>query len=297
MEIHQLRYFLYVAEATSFTQAAARANISQPSLSQQILNLEKELKHKLFHRLGRKAVLTEAGTALLQRARRIIVEVEDTTRELQDSPNLERKITVGVISTLATHLMPPLIALCKSRLPHLQIHIREDLKSELTKGIQEGEIDLAIVPLPAQDPHISSEKLFKETLYLAIGKPHPLARKPEIKVEDLIDQQWILLGSGSSLAQQIHLFCGAHNFEPKIGFHCSQVATVKALVGLGVGISILPEAMIGLNDRAQIIARPLVGGAPTREIGVIRHQQRYQNLGAEQFMTLLREHIKKAPAP
>jgi LysR family hydrogen peroxide-inducible transcriptional activator len=97
MELHQLRYFISVAETGNFTRASERSHISQPSLSQQIINLEKELKHKLFHRLGRKAVLTEAGTVFLERARRILFEVDDTTRELQDSPGLERKITVGEI--------------------------------------------------------------------------------------------------------------------------------------------------------------------------------------------------------
>ena len=80
MELSQLRYVLAVAEAGNFTRAAARANIAQPSLSQQIIKLERELGHKLFHRLGRKAVLTEAGTAFVERARRILFEVEDATK-------------------------------------------------------------------------------------------------------------------------------------------------------------------------------------------------------------------------
>jgi LysR family hydrogen peroxide-inducible transcriptional activator len=95
MELDQLRYVIAVAESGNFTRAAARANISQPSLSQQIINLEKELGHKLFHRLGRKAVLTEAGTVFIERARRILFEVEDATKELSDSPSLEANRSRG----------------------------------------------------------------------------------------------------------------------------------------------------------------------------------------------------------
>jgi LysR family hydrogen peroxide-inducible transcriptional activator len=293
MELHQLRYFVSVAETGNFTRAAERSSISQPSLSQQIINLEKELKHKLFHRLGRKAVLTEAGTVFLERARRILFEVDDTTRELQDSPGLERKITVGAITTLAPYLMPQLLALCHTRLPHLQVNMREDFRADLTKAVIEGELDLAIVSLPVKDPRISVEPLFEETLQLVVGKPHPLASKPHVTTDDLINERWILLGSGSSLASQIRRFCGDHNFEPKIGYHCAQVATVKALVALGVGVSVLPQIALSADDRSRLISKTLSDRSPTRQIGIIRHLQRYQSLGAEQFINLLKEHVKK----
>ena len=293
MELHQLRYFVAVAETSNFTRASERCHVSQPSLSQQIINLEKELKHKLFHRLGRKAVLSEAGTVFLERARRILFEVDDSTRELQDSPALERKITVGAITTLAPYLMPQLLALSRARLPHLQVNLREDFRPDLTKAVIDGELVLAIVSLPVKDPRISVEPLFSETLLLVVGKPHPLASKPEVTIEDLVDQTFILLGTGSSLLSQIQRFCGDHNFEPKIGYRCAQVATVKALVALGVGISILPQVTLGPEDRSRIIVKSLGDRTATREIGIIRHMQRYQSLGAEQFITLLREHVKK----
>src|SRR5712671_3403522 len=110
MEIHQLRYFVAVAETGNFTRAAERSNVSQPALSQQIINLEREVGHKLFHRLGRKAVLTEAGGAFLERARRILFEVENAAKELGDHPGLSRKITVGAVQTVMPYLITPFIA-------------------------------------------------------------------------------------------------------------------------------------------------------------------------------------------
>src|ERR1051325_12094052 len=100
MELHQLRYFVAVAETGNFTRAAERSHVTQPSLSQQVLNLEREVGHKLFHRLGRKAVLTEAGTAFLDRARRILFEVENAAKELSDHPSLGRRITIGAVQTV-----------------------------------------------------------------------------------------------------------------------------------------------------------------------------------------------------
>src|SRR5476651_396009 len=100
MELDQLRYAVAVAETGNFTRAAERSHITQPSLNQQIINLEREIGHKLFHRLGRKAVLTEAGTVFLERARRILVEVENASKELSDHPSLDRRITVGAVPTI-----------------------------------------------------------------------------------------------------------------------------------------------------------------------------------------------------
>src|SRR3954465_545540 len=129
MELHQLRYFVAVAETENFTRAAERTHVSQPSLSQQISKLEGEVGHKLFHRLGRKAVLTEAGTAFLDRARRILFEVENAAKELGDHPSLGRRITVGAVQTVMPYLIAPLIAQVARDLPNLTVDAREDFRN------------------------------------------------------------------------------------------------------------------------------------------------------------------------
>lgn len=289
MELNQLKYFLAVAEAGNFTRAAIRSEITQPSLSQQIIKLERELGHRLFHRLGRKAVLTEAGAVFIDRARRILFEVEDATKELSDSPSLERKITVGAIQTLAPYVLPNLIKTSRKRFPNLQVIIREDFKSHLIRDILAGELDLALMATPVEDPSIQVEILWKEPLVLAVPKGHPLADKKRVTGADLAQETFILMGSSSSLTDHIRQFCGDYHFEPKIGSRCAQVATVKALVAIGVGISILPEGAEAPEDRDSLVYISLADAAPIREIAVLRHMQRYQSRGAEQFLSVLRE--------
>jgi LysR family hydrogen peroxide-inducible transcriptional activator len=289
MELSQLRYVLAVAETGNFTRAAARSNIAQPSLSQQIIKLEKELGHKLFHRLGRKAVLTEAGTAFLERARRILFEVEDASKQMGDSPTFERSITVGAIPTLAPYLLPGLINRCRRRYPNLQVNIREDFKTTLIAEMQEGKLDLALVALPIEEASINVEVLWKEKLILVVAREHPLAVKPRVTAADLAEETFILLGSSSSLAAQVRRFCGDHHFEPRIGSRCAQVATVKALVGIGAGISILPAGVKAPEDRDSLVYVALTDAEPIREIAVLKHMQRYQSRGAEQFLALARE--------
>jgi LysR family transcriptional regulator, hydrogen peroxide-inducible genes activator len=289
MELSQLRYVLAVADTGNFTRAAARSNIAQPSLSQQIIKLEKELGHKLFHRLGRKAVLTEAGIAFLERARRILFEVEDATKELGDSPTFERRITVGAIPTIATYLLPDLIARCRKRHPNLQVNIREDFKTALIREMLQGDLDLAVAALPIEEPSLQVNVLWKEELVLVIAHDHSLASKKKVTGADLANETFILLGSSSSLAEQVRTFCGDHHFEPKIGSRCAQVATVKALVGIGAGISILPKGAKSKEDAGTLVYITLADSEPSREIAVLRHMQRYQSRGAEQFLALLRE--------
>ena len=297
MELSQLRYVMAVAETGNFTRAAARSNIAQPSLSQQIINLEKELGHKLFHRLGRKAVLTEPGKVFLERARRILFEVEDATKELADSPTFERRITVGAIPTLAPYLLPSLITRCRERFPNLQVDIREDFKISLIRGILEGELDLVLAALPIEEASIQMEVLWKEPLVLAVAKDNPLASKAKVTAADLASETFILLGSSSSLTAQVRRFFGDQQFELKIGSRCAQVATVKALVAIGSGISVLPAGARSKADRDSLAYVTLSDAEPFREISVLRHFQRYQSRGAEQFLTVLREGPGEALAP
>ncbi len=295
MELHQLRYFVAIAETGNFTRASERNNVSQPSLSQQIQKLEAEVGHKLFHRLGRKAVLTEAGAAFLERARRILFEVENATKELGDKRGLGRRITVGAVQTVMPYLITPLIARLRAEHPNLLIGAREDFRASLLRAVVEGDVDLAVVPQPVKDHRISIEPLFTEPLLLVVGRNHPIANRSEISVSDLADETFVSLGDSSSLAAQIQAFFGDHQFRPQIGFRCAQVATLKQIVSSGLGISLLPQLARQTEDRESLTYLRLTGSEPTRELVVIRHLQRYQSRGAEQFLTLLREHVRTRP--
>jgi LysR family hydrogen peroxide-inducible transcriptional activator len=259
-------------------------------LSQQVINLEKEIGHKLFHRLGRRAVPTEAGTVFLERARRILFEVEGAARELSDHPSLGRRITVGAIPTLAPYFLPSLVGRCRAEHPNLQVDIVEDFKTDLINLLIEGSLDMAIMTLPVKDARLHAETLFREPLLLVTARDDPLASRERVEAADLAGETFVMLGTSSTLAAQVRAFCGDHNFEPRIGFRCAQVATVKALVALGVGISILPRGAQAPEDRTLLSYVTLADGAPDREIGVVRHLQRYQSRGAEQFLALMREH-------
>jgi len=294
MELQQLRYFASVADLANFTRAAEQCNVSQPSLSQQIINLEKELGHKLFHRLGRKAVLTEAGVTFLDRTRKILFEIENASRELTDSPSLGRLINVGAIQTLAPYILSEVIEICHDRYPNLHIVIQEDFRTALVNGVLEGDLDLALVSLPVKDDiRLDVQLLMQEPLLLVVGKKHPLAKKHKVTAADLINETFVMMGTASSLTQQVKSFCGDHHFEPKITHRCSQVPTVKALVARGVGVSVLPQITRSPSDEDSLVYITLADEKPYRELAVIRHMQRFQSRGVALFMTILKEYIAK----
>ena len=293
MELHQLRYFVAVAETGNFTRAAERSHVSQPSLSQQISKLESEIGHKLFHRLGRKAVVTEAGVAFLERARRILFEIENAAKELGDHPGLGRRITVGAVQTVMPYLMTPLFVRLHESHPNLLIDAHEDFRSNLVKGVVEGDLDLAVVPLPVKEHRLAIEPLLTEPLLLVVGKQHRIATRSEISITDLAEETFISMGDSSALAAQIRAFFGDQKFQPRIGYRCAQVATLKQFIGVGMGISLLPQLARLPEDGDTLTYLRLTGSEPTRELVIIRHLQRYQSRGAEQFLTLLREHVSR----
>jgi len=297
MELHQLRYVLAVAETGNFTRAAEACFVSQPSLSQQVAKLESELGHRLFHRQGRRALPTEAGTVFVDRARRILLEVDNAGREIRDDPDLGRTITIGAIPTVAPYLLPDLIKLCRAELPNVRVHTREAFLGDLVAGVADGDLDLALGALPLEDSRLAIEPIFREPLILAVGRKHRLASMRKFTTKDLAEQTFIMLGESSTLTRQIHSFCGRHNFEPRIGHSCAQVSYLKHLVGLGLGIAILPRLVQSPEDHETIIYRELTGATPHRDIAVIRHLQRYQSRGTAQFLDLLRQQFRSFEQP
>jgi LysR family hydrogen peroxide-inducible transcriptional activator len=296
MELYQLRYFLAVAESGNFTKAAQRSFISQPSLSQQILNLEEEFGQKLFHRLGRKAVLTEAGKTLEEGARRILSEADQTLTELKDNPLLGPKVHVGAIQTVAPFFIPAVLAYCNANQVRLNLHTHEDFRRALIEEVFNGKLDWALVSLPLHEPRLLIEKLYSEPLWLAVGASHRLAHAGHIGFSDLRDETFILMGEASTLSSQIQRYCGEHDFEPRIGHRCGQLATVKAFAAMGLGVSVLPQSARSATDPEGLVFRRFTGISPSREIALVRHRGRHLGQGAGLFAEIARAVVGPGPA-
>jgi LysR family hydrogen peroxide-inducible transcriptional activator len=294
MELHQLRYLLAVAKTGNFSRAAEQCHVAQPSLSQQIAKLETELGERLFSRLKRSTVLTAAGEALVQRAARILAEVDAAHRDVADAAEQVRgKVRVGVIPTIAPYLLPRVLALTARECPAMEVRIHEATTAQQLVSAAACEIDLAIVSLPIADPRFVREPLFDEELLLAVPPRHPLAKKPRIRLADLETERFILMEEGHCLADQSLSFCQRTDFHPQVAFRSAQLETIQALVASGVGISLMPRMAVHLKRGGQPVYLSLAPPKPTRTIGVLWRKEHHHSRAAREFLRLLRDACAK----
>lgn len=291
MELHQLRYFLAVADEGNFTRAAESCFVSQPSLSAQIIKLEGELGEKLFNRLGRTVELTKAGDFLEQRARNILMEVENAERQIKDgAAEVAGDVKIGATPSVTPYLIPQAIAICREKFPKLSIHIQESLRRKLIDDVVHGSLDVAITSYTGDTVNIDAEPLLQESLVLAVQSSHPLAsQKDGISISALKDEPMILLGESASLGDKIFDFFDGNDSTPNIAALCSQVRTVKELVSVGMGVAIVPEMARDENEPYDIVYRSLVSARMSRLVFALTHTRRYLSPGSRVFIDTVRE--------
>lgn len=291
MELHQLRYFIAVAELENFTRAAERCHVSQPSLSQQIINLEREIGQPLLQRLGKKARLTETGKRFYDRAVTILHGVDDLRRETRIAADEDRGVVaMGAIPTIAPYFLPGFVALLRKRFPRVQVVIQEDFTARLITLCRAGEIDFALLALPVASEPLAVEMLFDEDLLLALAKNHPLARLEQVTMEEVGQERFVLLGEMHCLGEQIVSFCKQHSCLPAISCRSAQLLTVQELVTAGHGVSLIPAMAAARDPSKSRVYRVISGTRPTRKVGVIWHEGRFHSPLARRILAALKEY-------
>ena len=289
MEIHQLRYFVSVAEIGSFTRAAQACYVAQPSLSQQIRKLEEELGQPLFERLGRNVRLTPAGHILYERATRILASLAEARDALRDPSRLhEGEIQVAAIPTVAPYLLPRLLKAFTRSYRGAEVTVHEDFTAEIVRHCAAGDVDLGIVALPIEDERLAVEPLFSEDLLVAIPSKHALARKRRITLEELTRERFVLLSEIHCLGAQIVRFCERQGCTPAVTCRSAQLLTVQELVGLGQGVSLVPEMAARMDRSGKIVYRNLTGTKASRTLAMIWHKRRYQRPLVEGLVETIR---------
>ena len=262
MDLYQIRYFLAIAETRSFTKAAERLFVSQPSLSAGIKKLERELGVVLFERGGRKVLLTPSGDFFLEKAQNILKEYQSTLDAFQDFK--ERPILkLGTLHTIRGFNLARLIGAYRQKHPHVIIELHNSHLEELAVWLEEGKIDLAITSLEKNETSKTCQKLFEQKLSVAVSAEHPFARRNSINMADL---------DGEPLIERIH--CELWRANPKmyeeaginaqIVYWAGNEEWVISLVRVGLGISIMPE----WQDLTDIIYVPIADAELNRIIGL-----------------------------
>jgi LysR family hydrogen peroxide-inducible transcriptional activator len=287
MELHQLRYFCAVADTASFSRAAEKCHVSQPSLSQQIQKLESELGGRLFDRLGRSVRLTDLGEAFLPRARSVLHELSSAKDELTERLQSEAgPVVIGAIPTIAPYWLASRLATFSRKFPKVHLTIAEEITPVLLERLRAGSVDLAVLALPIRGHEFDSYPLFTERLFAALPKTHKLARRPALQLADLRRDPFLFLRDGHCFRETAVAACDRARLHPQIIFESGQFSSLLSMVGAGMGVSIVPEMAIDKKSRCRFVR--IDDAAATRTIGAVVLRGRSLSRAHHAFLAHLR---------
>ncbi|MCC7374870.1 MAG: LysR family transcriptional regulator [Verrucomicrobiales bacterium] len=291
MELHQLRYFVAVADEGNFSRAAAREHVAQPSLSQQIQKLEFEVGQPLFDRLPRRVILTQAGEQLLVHAKRVLAEIADARSALSLRGELAGTVSLGIIPTIAPFVLPRLIAGLTARHPRITLDVTEDVTSGLLRRLEVGDLDLALVSTLPPSTTLHVDPVAMETLVVLLHARSPLAAKRTLTWRHLAAERFLVLQDMHCLSGQVAQVCAKHQVHPHVVFHGSQLETIARLVTAGMGLSLVPT-MMAVHDRdPDRLYRPLGTPEPARPLNLAWNHHRYRHPRAQAVATIIKTEL------
>jgi len=288
MEFHQLRYIRAIAETGSFSRAAERCQIAQPSLSQQVLKLEEELGTKLFDRLGRSVRLTEAGRAFLPHARSILNQMEAARASVANQvADVRGSVVAGVIPTIAPYLMPAYAAAFARAYPDAKLRIVEETTPILVEELRSLSVDLAILALPLRHKDLEVFPLGTEPLYAVLPEDHPHAGAKSVALRELRGESFVMLRDGHCFRDLSIAACAHARVEPRIAFESDQFRSVLGMVAAGVGVSLVPAMAVDRNAGCRYVR--LSDARATRTIAAVVLRGRSFNRVQRAFLAGLRK--------
>jgi DNA-binding transcriptional LysR family regulator len=293
VEVSQLRSLIDVARAGSFRQAAQARHISQPSISEQIRRLERELNIVIFDRSRRPVELTEPGRLLLGKAQLIIAAVDDVVAELQDfDAGCHGRVSVGAVQYL-THLeLPKLLAAFQHGYPEAELSLRVANSGEIVQLLLDNRIDVALIHarpdgLPER---IALSRLRPVRLVVVCGIEDPLLRHKPADLSELADAPFIIFREGAVLRDVLLAATTRAGFSPRRVLESADIATAMTLVASGCGVALVP-AQLARDQAARIGLLPL-RRLPQLELVVAWDSERYQSKAARAFVELSRNFLR-----
>jgi DNA-binding transcriptional LysR family regulator len=269
VDLRQLEILRAVAESGSFTSAGQQLHLSQSAVSRQILLLEEELKEQLFLRLGRKIRITSAGTTLLELSRRMFDDLERTRASILDSQQ-QVSGTLRLVGgmTVCLYVFPPLLKAFRRQHPGVDVKLMPGATPRLIRQLRSGAADLGLLTLPIDDPNLVAIPVMREELLLVTAPTHALAKKKHVTPQDLVGQPFVLFETGSNSRKSIEAFFVQEQISPRVVTETENVEIIKALVQIGMGITIIPYQAVAREVRAgQLFCSRIAGQQLVRETG------------------------------
>src|SRR5215831_6479624 len=300
MEIRQLKAFVAIAEAGTFTAGAVRVHVTQAAISMQIRQLELETGAQLFVRAPRRVILTEAGEKLLERARTILREHDAAVEELAALTGAHRgRLRIGTASAgVSGDPLPQILQELRKEHAGVEASVASGTSAELVRQVLSGELDVAFVSLPVEARGIQTE-LLSEDYLVAIASPrHKLANQKVVSAYALAGEKLILGERGGNTRRLIDQFFAQAGVTPKIAMELSRMAAIKRMVEADMGVGIVPLQSVRDEVAKGSLVRWWIEGAQINwQLGIARLVGGYESPIHQKFLQLCREHFRSQASP
>lgn len=291
MELRHLRYFVAVAEELSFTAASIRLRVAQPSLSQQIRDLERELGTALLARTSRRVELTAAGAAFLEHARAMLTQAGQAAEQARAIGRGQvGTLDIGLTGSVLLGPLGPLVAAFSARFPQVVVRLHEMPPREQQAALHARRTDVSFLRRPAEDPDLVAELAWPETVAVALPERHPFSARQRVLLSDLREESLVFLRlEDSRFAQYLRACCIKAGFLPRVSQQVVEAYSLTSLVAAGLGVALVPERVQALS-RPGVVYRPLEGPALRADVKMVYRPDR--GAVAERFVGLARDFLK-----
>ncbi|MFD4941461.1 transcriptional regulator CynR [Streptomyces sp. NPDC058409] len=293
-ELRHLRYLIAVAEHGNFTRAADELRISQPTLSQQIKQLERVVGVQLLDRSGRSVRTTDAGEVYVRHAQRALRELAAADRAVLDVADLSRgHLRLAMTPTFTAYLIGPLAQELHTRHPGVTLEVREMTQDRIEAGLLADELDLGIAFEGTHPPGVVATALFTETLSLVVTTRRPDTRSERpLPVSDLAGQQLALLSSDFATRSHIDNYFAQHHISPPIAVEANSIQALTEIVQrTGLLATVLPDAIT--DDHPHLTPISIDPPLPTRVATLLRRDSAYESAAARAFIRLARDVVQE----
>jgi LysR family hydrogen peroxide-inducible transcriptional activator len=277
----ELKYIVALARERHFGRAAEKCFVSQPTLSVAVKKLEDELGAILFERGQNDVRTTPVGEQIVAQAERVLAEA-NRVKELAEAAGdpLAGPLRLGAIFTIGPYLLPKLVPLIKERAPKMPLMIEESFTARLLESLKRGDLDVAVLALPVEEPGLVAQPVYDETFRVLVPSAHPWAKKKNVAPDELLGEPLLMLGRGNCFRDQVLDLCTAAGEGGPQVLEGSSLETIRHMVASGVGITVMPATAVDAIPKADPLlrVRPFAEPQPSRRVGLVwrasfpRHQ-------------------------
>lgn len=295
MTFTQLEYLVAVDSWRHFASAADHCFVTQPTLSMQIQKLEEELGLKIFDRSKQPVMPTEAGTEIIEQARKILQERNSLLETVQQKKGiLTGELRIGIIPTLAPYLLPLFVQSFTKKYPAIKLVVQELMTELIIERLREGKIDVGILVTPLRETAIQEYVLFYEELMAYVSRKNAMYEKTYLLPQDIDPDKLWLLEEGHCFRSQIANLCELQKMSragSRFDYEAGSIETLRRMVEMNDGITIIPElATLDMPGRQTQLIRPFRKPSPMREVSLVVHR----NLVKKRLIDRLRAEILDA---